>query len=398
MKLKLAALVLFNFLFCYKCLSAQVNHTSKTTLDSIIMAKMKESGIVGLGASVIIDKKLVWSTGYGFADVENKVPFRSSTIMNIASISKTFTGVCIMKAAEEGLLSLDEDINKYLPFRVINPNSPHDKITLRHLATHTSGLIDRNPFYGDSTYHYGNSKPEPLGEFLKNYFLKGGTHYDHGNFLNAKPGDKREYSNIGAGLAGYIVEVQTGKSLKTYVKGHIFKPLEMKNSGWALAEIDTLKHTKLYKKESGRTVPVKWYEVNTYPDGGVRTSVDELSRFFIALLNDGQYNTTRILQEESVKEMLRFQYTKSNKPDNVNITKTNQGIFWATKLGATRIGHNGSDPGVRSFMLLDLEKEVAVILFFNTSLSEDEEGKFFDFYEEFYAFGNRLKAEKISDH
>lgn len=396
MKLKLTALKLFMALLYAKSLSAQDIHTSKTTLDSVIMAKMKESGIVGLGASVIVDKKLVLSTGYGFADFENNVPFKSSTIMNIASVSKTFTGVCIMKAVEEGLVSLDEDINKYLPFRVINPNSPQDKITLRHLATHTSGLIDRSPFYGDSTYHYGNSKPEPLGEFLKNYFVKGGTHYDQANFLNAKPGDKREYSNIGAGLAGYIVEVQTGKSLKSYAKEHIFKLLQMKNSGWALAEIDTLKHTKLYKKEDGKTVPIQWYEVNTYPDGGVRTSVEELSRFFIALLNGGQYNESRILKEETVKEILRFQYTKSNKPDNVNITKINQGIFWATKLGATRIGHNGSDPGVRTFMLSDLEKEVAIILFFNTSLGENEEGKFFDIYEEFYAFAKRLKTEKPS--
>jgi CubicO group peptidase (beta-lactamase class C family) len=397
MKLRLAAWVFFNALLCCKGLNAQVIHTSKATLDSVIMAKMKETGIVGLGASIIIDKELIWSTGYGFSDIENKVPFGSSTVMNIASVSKTFTGVCIMKAVEEGLVSLDVDINKYLPFRVINPNSPDDKITLRHLATHTSGLIDRNPFYGDSTYHYGKSKPEPLGEFLKNYFVKGGTHYDFGNFLNAKPGEKREYSNIGAGLAGYIVEVQTGKSLQSYAKEHIFKPLEMKNSGWALAEIDTLKHSKLYKKQEGNTVPIQWYEVNTYPDGGVRTSVDELSRFFIALLNVGQYHSTRILKEESVKEMLRFQYTASNRPDNVNITKINQGIFWATKMGATRIGHNGSDPGVRTFMLSDLEKEVAVILFFNTSLSEAEEAKFFDFYEEFYAFGKRLKAEKLNN-
>jgi CubicO group peptidase (beta-lactamase class C family) len=397
MKLRLAKWVFFNALLCCKSLSAQVNQTSKTTLDSVIISKMKENGIVGLGASVIVDKELVWSTGYGFADIDNKVPFKSSTIMNIASISKTFTGVCIMKAVEEVLLSLDEDINKYLPFRVINPNSPNDKITLRHLATHTSGLIDRNTFYGDSTYHYGKSKPEPLAEFLKNYFVKGGTHYDLGNFLNAKPGEKREYSNICAGLAGYIVEVQTGKSLQSYAREHIFEPLRMKNSGWALAEIDTLKHTKLYKKQNGKTVPVQWYEVNTYPDGGVRTSVEELSRFLIALLNDGQYHSTRILKDESVKEMLRFQYTAANKPDNVNITKINQGIFWATKMGATRIGHNGSDPGVRTFMLSDLEKEVAVILFFNTSLSEAEEGKFFDFYEEFYAFGKRLKAEKLNN-
>ena len=147
-----------------------------STIDTFIERKMKETGIVGIGASIIIDKKVVWAKGYGYADKENGKPFTTSTIMNIASISKTFTGVCIMQAVEEGKVSLDEDINNYLPFKVINPNFPSEKITLRHLATHTSGITDRNPFYGDSTYYYGGRKPEPLGAFLKDYFAKGGNH------------------------------------------------------------------------------------------------------------------------------------------------------------------------------------------------------------------------------
>jgi hypothetical protein len=94
--------------------------------------------------------------------------------------------------------------------------------------------------------------------------------------------------------------------------------------------------------------------------------------------------------------MLRFQHTETNKPENVNIEKLNQGIFWATKLGATRIGHNGSDPGVRTFMLSDLTKEIGVIIFFNTELNEENEGKFFDFYEELYKYGEYLKSKKNS--
>lgn len=94
--------------------------------------------------------------------------------------------------------------------------------------------------------------------------------------------------------------------------------------------------------------------------------------------------------------MLRFQHTASNKPENVKIEKLNQGIFWTTKLGATRIGHNGSDPGVRTFMLADLTKEIGVVLFFNTSLSEKEDGKYFDVYEELYKYAQTLKLEKTT--
>lgn len=189
------------------------NTTTKTSIDCIIEKTMAETGIVGMGTSIIIDKKVAWAKGDGYADQENKIPFSLSTIMNIASIAKTFTGVCIMKAVEEGKVSLDEDINNYLPFKIINPNFPNEKITLRHLATHTSGLTDRSPIYGDSTHYYDGSQPEPLGEFLKNYFSPGGRYYSKANFLDAKPGTHRAYSNIGAGLAGYIIELRTGKKL-----------------------------------------------------------------------------------------------------------------------------------------------------------------------------------------
>lgn len=380
------SLVLFA---CFHTQKAQGQ--TKTSIDTFVERTMKEVGIVGMAAAIIIDKKLVKSQGYGYADRENKIPFTASTIMNIASITKTFTGVCIMKAVEDGKVSLDEDINTYLPFKVFNPNFPNEKITLRHLATHTSGLADRDPFYSDSTYFYAGAKPGPLGEFLGNYFVPGGRHYSIDNFLNSKPGSYREYSNIGAGLAGYIIELRTGKKLNDYGRQHIFKPLQMVNSGWALADIDTLKHTKLYHKQKDTIHLIQWYEGTTYPDGGVRTSVKELSDFFICLMNDGQLNGTQLLRKQSIQEMLRFQFNASTRPSNVNPERLNSGIFWATKMGATRIGHNGSDPGVRTFMLSDLTKEIAVILFFNTTLSEEEEDKFFEIYKEFYQYAKDLK-------
>ena len=389
--MRIKSLLAISFFLLAISHSQKIRCQTNNTIDTIIERKMKELGIVGIGAAIIINKKLVWAQGYGYADKENKIPFTPSTIMNIASISKTFTGVCIMKAVEEGKVSLDEDINTYLPFKVINPNFPNEKITLRHLATHTSGLADRYPFYTDSTYFYGGTKPEPLDEFLKNYFLPGGKHYSKDNFLKSKPGTYRDYSNIGAGLAGYIIELKTGKKLNEYGKQHIFKPLKMSNSGWSLAEINSNDHAKLYEKKGDGIFPIQLYEGTTYPDGGVRTSVNELSKFFICLLNDGEFNKTRILKKKTIDEMLRFQFNESNKPENINLGKLNSGIFWATKMGATRIGHNGSDPGVRTFMLSDLTKEIGVVLFFNTSLTDEEEGKFFNIYDEFYKYALDLK-------
>lgn len=350
--------------------------------------------MVGLGAAIIVDKKLVWKNGYGFANREKQIPFTTSTIMNIASVSKTVTGACMMKAVEQGKVSLDEDINKYLPFKITNPNFPQETITLRQLATHTSGLTDRYPFYTDSTYFNGKDSPEALGGFLKNYFVKGGKHYSKENFLAHKPGTYRDYSNIGAALAGYIIELRTGKKLNAYSKQYIFGPLGMHNTRWFLKETNLAKHAALYDKKNGAVTQIPLYGCTTYPDGGVRTTVDDLTRFFTCLLNNGNYNGKQVLKESSVKEMLQFQFTEKDKPENVDPAKLNSGLFWATKMGGKRIGHNGSDPGVRTFMLSDLDKHIAVILFVNTSLEEKDEDKFFEIYNILYNYGLVLAKGK----
>ncbi|MGN8055377.1 serine hydrolase domain-containing protein [Pedobacter sp. 22163] len=362
-----------------------------TDIDSLIGKKMSESGIVGLGAAIIIDKKVVWKKGYGFSDRQAGEAFTTSTLMNIASVSKTVTGACIMKAVEQGKLSLDEDINNYLPFKIYNPYFPDEKITLRNLSTHTSGLTDRYPFYTDSLYFNGKDSPQALGDFLRNYFVAGGMYYSKENFLDHKPGTFREYSNIGAGLAGYIIELRTGLKLNEYSKKYLFGPLKMEDTGWFMSEINLKKHTKLYEKQGNEVREIPLYGCTTYPDGGVRTSVDNLSNFFICLLNDGKFKNRQVLEAKTVKEMLRFQFNDANKPENVKPQSLNSGIFWATKMGGTRIGHNGSDPGVRVFMLSDLNKEIAVILFVNTSLSEKEEDKFFEIYEDLYKYGIKLR-------
>ncbi len=82
-----------------------------STIDDFIEQRMNEAGIMGLGAAIIVDKRVVWKKGYGLADKQRAVPFTPETVMNIGSISKTFTGVAMMRAVEEGRLSLGEDIN-----------------------------------------------------------------------------------------------------------------------------------------------------------------------------------------------------------------------------------------------------------------------------------------------
>jgi CubicO group peptidase (beta-lactamase class C family) len=294
--------------------------------------------------------------------------------MNIASISKPFTGVAMMRAVQEGKLSLDEDINSYLPFRVVNPHHPTEKITLWHLATHTSGIADRDEVYSRA-YHFGGDSPESLGRFIEQYFRPDGTSYSRDNFIDAKPGALREYSNIGAALAGYIVERAVGEPLNVYTRKHVFTPLGMKNSGWFLSEVDVAKHSTLFASQDGFPIPIQHYGLTTYPDGGVRTSVADLSTFFVALLNGGESRGARILDSKTAAEMTRFQFTDANRPTNFPAADGNSGLFWRTKYNGTRVGHGGNDPGVKADMLAVPSGEIGVVLLVNTSTSTEGAGQ-----------------------
>jgi CubicO group peptidase (beta-lactamase class C family) len=361
-------------------------------LDSLIAAQMDAAGIMGLSAAVIVNRQVVWMKGYGFSDWQRTRPFTENTIMNVASIAKPFMGVAMMRAVGEGKLALDEDINRYLPFRVVNPYHPNERITLRNLATHSSSITDRWEVYRSAAYHYGGDSPERLGVFLGQYFASGGKHYARENFLDARPGTRREYSNIGAALAGYIVERAFGSPLNVYTRKHIFTPLRMTRTGWFLSEVDRRNHSTLFVSQNGHTIPIPLYGSVTYPDGGVRTSVADLSTFFITMLNGGESQGVRILEAPLAAEMQRFQFTDANRPENFPAKDGNSGLFWRTKFNGTRVGHGGNDPGVQTEMLADLSLQDGVILFLNTSLSGADQRASNAIFDALWQYGKSLRG------
>lgn len=362
-------------------------------LDRQIVERMASVGIVGLGAAIIVERQVVWMRGYGFSDQGRTRPFTPSTIMNVGSIAKTVTGVALMQAVQKGLVALDEDINRYLPFRVANPHRPQETITLRHLATHTSGIRDRWDVYSRA-YHYGGDSPMPLGSFVKDYFAADGKHFARENFLDARPGSRREYSNMGAALAGYIVERAVGEPLNVFTRKHVFAPLGMTSTGWFLSEVDQTKHSTLFVAHNGFIIPIPQYGVTTYPDGGLRTSVEELCRFFIALLGGGENLGARILDTWAALEMQRFQFTDEHRPENFPASDGNSGLFWRTKFRGQRVGHGGSDPGLQTEMLADRSGTLGVVLFANTSLSGSEAVATAGIYELLWRYGESLAAAR----
>jgi CubicO group peptidase (beta-lactamase class C family) len=365
--------------------NAQSPLSDDAALDGLIAKHMADANIMGVGAAVIVNRRVVWTKGYGFADYRRTRPFTPNTVMYVASITKSFTGVTMMRAVREGRLSLDADINGYLPFRVVNPHVPDAPITLRHLATHTSGIKDRWEVFR-AGYHYGGEPPVPLGDFLTSYFTSDGARYSRDNFLNARPGARREYSNIGAALAGFIVERAFGESLPDYARRHIFAPLKMANTAWRLADVAPGTQSTLFVSQNGLEIPIPPYDLTDYPSSGIRTSVSDLSKFFIALLNGGEYQGARILDLEMTAEMTRFQFSDANRPENFPAEEGNSGLFWRTKFNGTRVGHGGNDPGVSAEMQADLAGQTGIVVFSNTSVSGPAQRSFIEIWNALWAY------------
>lgn len=381
-------------------LSAGLSATAWGQTDELataIQEKLDSVGIMGFAASVMVDQEVVWQRGFGYSDWRRTQPFTVDTMTGVASVSKPFIGVAMMQAVEAGKLDLDADINHYLPFKVVNPHHPAEKITLRHLATHTSGISDRWEVYRKSYIFDGDPK-QSLEEYLRDYLVPGSKEYSTENFLEAKPGASREYSNIASSLAAYIVEQVEGQSLDVITRDRIFRPLKMDRSAWFLRDLNRAHLSAPFISQNGHVVPLQPYGSVTYPDGGLRSSVSDLTRFFRMMLMDGSGDGVRILRTESAKEMQRFQFGEGKRPLNYPESEGNSGLFWRTKMNGTRIGHGGNDPGVAVEMMASLDRSIAIVFASNTSLGGEDSAVFGELIDLLWKYGQAKKQRSESLH
>jgi len=322
--------------------------------------------------AIIRDDEVKYMKGFGMANMEQSIPYSASSFQNIASVSKTTIGISLMKAVEEGLLKLDDPVNKYLPYKLVNPKFPNQSITIRHLATHTSSLKDPEDYerayifqekievgnvklpkgYKKMIQQYNSNSRVGPDEFAKSIFVPGGKYYAKKNFLKAAPGTKFSYSNIGAGIASRIIEIVSGMSFQEFTAKHIFDPLDMKNTTWDLTS-DVLKNKVIPYLMPSLSIP--HYDLITFADGGLITSVEDMSKYIIEIMKCYE-GKGKLLSKEQCREMIRPYLKDSKSP---------YGLFWTTTQSGLSIGHNGADPGVVTNVFFQPKTGVAKIVFAN---------------------------------
>lgn len=282
----------------------------------------------------------------GSADLEGAQPATAATVFEAASIAKTIIATCVMQLVEENQLSLDADVSSYAGFPVRRPGQ-RAPITLRHLLTHTSTIVDveRSAAPGGV----------PLGDFLASYLGDAGAAI----FLDASPGTTPAYSNVGASLAALAVERVTGTPFAERARERVFGPLGMTHTAFGRDALPPGARLALpYAARGSAFVRLAIASHALYPVVDLFSTPADLARFGRAILGHGALDGRRVLSAESVAAMLRPQ-----PPDAAPL----QGLGWQIRtIGGRRVvGHEGEDAGASTGLYLDLVAGVGAVVLAN---------------------------------
>lgn len=324
-------------------------------------------GLAAIGACIVRDGKVAWSNGFGLADIETGRRATADTLFPVGSVSKTVTLAAFMRLLEQGQCSLDDDVSRYLPYKLRNPRFPDRPITLRHLVSFTSGIFDVDLQAGRNRLSFLEEERDPqvsAAAALKEFLVPGGRHYAPENFLEFPPGERYAYSNSSYSLIGAVVERLSGRPFWEYCRTGLFAPLGMKESTWRLDGLDRSRYALGYCREAGKLVkslPATW---PGYMDGGLRTTPRDFGRFLAMMANRGEFAGKWVLKAETVGLMLSPQ-AAPGAPAGKGLPVVSRGLVWIlSQAGERRIWQmNGFGPSFFAQVYFDPEKKTAGAFF-----------------------------------
>lgn len=307
-------------------------------IDAVISAAMARQSIPGFSAAVVLDNQVVWSRGYGLAEMENSVPATSQTAYRIASVSKPITAVAAMQLFEKGKLDLDAPIQRYCP---AYPEKPW-KITTRQLIGHLSGIrhykADEN---FNSTRHY-TSVTESLDAFKNDALLQ-------------EPGTKFTYTTYGFVVLGCVVEGASGMRYEDYAREFIFRPAGMEHTRVDDVYAIIPNRARGYaRQKSGQVRNADLADTsNKIPGGGLVSTAEDIVRFARAL------HTGVLLKRETFQQMLSPMKTRDGQDSPYF------GWFIRERGGERMLTHGGSQQGTSTQLVMMPGKGFALALMAN---------------------------------
>lgn len=312
-------------------------------IDSIFNKGIRESLIPGGVIGVFQNGRFVHQQAYGRADIEAGVlASHDSTLFQLGSVGKLLTAIAALQLVEQDKLQLDTDVNAYL--KAFQINTPTDRsLTLRDLLSHSGGLNERVIGYATKT----QDETEPLGKYLQKR-MPG---------LYTEPGIEISYSNYGYGLAGYLVELQSGLDFQTYVQKNIFDRLNMTTATYKRRDqISGLSYAKGYELNEGFETKAPIYRHLT-PAGSLIATGADMAQLTLAMIRE----MDTLLTAESYK-LLKTQHIS----DGPRLMGYTLGMEVQKFNGNPGFGKAGNIPGFLSYLLFFPNQNMAIYLAVNT--------------------------------
>ena len=309
-----------------------------------ILAEMDKGRLPSLAVAVARNGKIAWEEGFGWADLERHIPATHDTIYSLASVSKPMTATALMILVERGQIDLDGRINDYLgQVKLTGHAGESSKATVRMLLAHTSGLPLHYHFFPRNEAYLRPSMEETIRRY---------------GILVTKPAEKYQYSNLGYGIAGYIIERVSGMRYEKFIKEEVFRPLGLSQTSVPTAPDSKRRWAVRYWNSE---TPLPFYDFDHRGASAVFSSVHDLIRFGLFHLKAGLPDQGAILTDRSIDQMKR--------PIAKRNVSRGYGMGWQIfrdRNGPRIVSHTGSMGGVTAWLILVPREKLAVGLLANT--------------------------------
>jgi CubicO group peptidase (beta-lactamase class C family) len=261
--------------------------------DAYIAKILKDWNAPGVGVGIVVNDRLVFAKGYGFRDYEKKLPFTPATMSPIASNTKLFTAIAAGMLVQEGKLTWDKPVRDSVPSLRFYNDQLNNTVTLRDMLSHRTGITRH-----DLIWYKSDFTRKQL--FEKLVYLEPQEPMRQ-TFL---------YNNLMFAAVGYLIELQSGKTWEQFVKERILDPLEMSSTSYTIA--DMLKRPEFGVGFTERRDTFELYRIPYYEDiagvapcGAIVSNIEDMSRWLIALMNDGKYRGKQVLPADVLKETVQ---------------------------------------------------------------------------------------------
>jgi CubicO group peptidase (beta-lactamase class C family) len=322
---------------------------TKKVLSSVITKTLADHGIPSMSIALVRGDSIVWKAAFGYANMRTHTPATTETLYSTGSSFKSVTATAVMQLVDQGKIRLDDPINRYLGETRVQ-DQPDKPVTFTHLLSHWSGLkagAETQPLWG-------RKLPKTLEELTV-------------ALTSVRPPEtKWEYNNFAYGTAGLLVQRISGVEYEKYMLEHVLKPLGATTPHPVYPSPDMVERMALPYKAGGslgKPEPEVQVHFDVYPAGDIYLTPEDMARYLIAQLNGGVYHGTRILSEESVREMHKERFGGD------------YGFgFWMvhdSATGHTLIHHGGAIGGQRAFLIGDLDAHVGVYYMTNSDFLPD---------------------------